>query len=95
MNPSIKKIAGKIVRILKKHGVARAGVFGAFARGEEKKDSDVDLLIEYKGRKSLLDLIGLEKELKKALGRAVDLLTYDSLNPLIRERILREEVRIA
>ena len=54
-----------------------------------------DLLIEVKGKKfSLLDLIGLESELKKKLGKRVDLLTYNGINHLLRERILNEEVRI-
>ena len=80
---------------MKKYGVVRAGIFGSYARGEQKKGSDIDLLIEVKGKKfSLLDLIGLESELKKKLGKRVDLLTYNGINHLLRERILNEEVRI-
>lgn len=65
---SIAEIKKKISPILKKNGVKRAAVFGSYARGEEKKRSDVDILIEYRyDNKSLLDLSGLHIELEKKL----------------------------
>jgi len=89
---SIQEIKKKINPILKKNGVKRAAIFGSYARGEEKKRSDVDILIEYKNDdKSLLDLVGLEMELKKKLRKKVDLLTYDSIHPLLRESILEDQ----
>jgi uncharacterized protein len=95
MANEINKIKPKIVKLLKENGVVRAGVFGSYARGEQKKNSDIDILIEVRGRKfSLFDLIALEMELKKVLKKKVDLLTYNGINHLLRERILREEVRI-
>ena len=95
MTKEINKIKSKVKRILKKNGVVKAGIFGSYARGEQTKESDIDILIEVKGRKfSLLDLISLEMELKRILKKKVDLLTYKSINHLIRERILNEEVRI-
>ena len=87
----IRNIQKKIVPILKRNAVVKAGVFGSFARGKAKKKSDVDILIKFKGRKSLLDLAGLEIEVEKKLGRKVDLLTYDSIHPLLKERILNEQ----
>ncbi len=87
----IKKI---IVPILKRNDVVKAGIFGSYARGEEKKKSDVDILIRYGKSKSLLDLVHLERELKKKLKIKVDLLTYHSVHPLLKERIRREEVKI-
>ena len=95
MTKEIQEIRRKVVPLMKKYGIVRAGIFGSYARGEQKKGSDIDLLIEVKGKKfSLLDLIGLESELKKKLGKRVDLLTYNGINHLLRERILNEEVRI-
>ncbi len=89
------KIKKKIVKILRKHKVARAGIFGSYARGENRKNSDIDILIEVRGRKfSLIDLISLEMELKKALKKKVDLLTYKGISPYLRDSILEEEVRI-
>ena len=92
---NIQRIIRIAVPLLKKYGVVRAGIFGSYARKEEKKKSDIDLLIEVRKRKfSLLDLIGLELELKQKLRKKVDLLTYHGINPLLRKRILQEEVRI-
>ncbi|HLC78737.1 MAG TPA: nucleotidyltransferase family protein [Candidatus Nanoarchaeia archaeon] len=88
----INKIKSKIVKILKKNGVVKAGIFGSYARGEQKKNSDVDILIEFND--SLLKLVRLEREIKEKLGKRVDLLTYGGIHPLLRERILKEEVKI-
>ncbi len=92
MNKEINKITPKIKKILKKHNIARAGIFGSYARGESKKMSDIDILIEFDG--GLLALVKLERELKRNLKKKVDLLTYNSINPLLKKRILKEEVRI-
>ncbi len=95
MSNEVSKIKSKVFKILKKNGVVRAGIFGSYARNKQKKNSDIDILIEVKGKKfSLLDLIGLEMKLEKLLKRKVDLLTYKGLNHLLRDRILSEEVRI-
>ena len=84
-----------IVSILKKNGVKKASLFGSFARGEATTKSDLDLLIEFRGKKKdLLDHISLMQELEEALHRKVDLLTYKYIHPNLRERILSEQVRI-
>jgi len=84
----------KVVPILKKNGVVKAGIFGSYARGEEKKNSDVDILIQFKGRKSMFDLVHLEHELEDRLRKKVDVITYKSIHPLLKESILKDEVRI-
>lgn len=63
----LQKIAKIAVPILKNNGVVKAGIFGSYARGEAKKQSDIDIIIQFKGRKSYFDLVGLEEELKKIL----------------------------
>ena len=86
---------GKVMLpLLRKYGVVRAGIFGSFARGETTKKSDIDILVQFKGRKSLFDLVRLERELKSTLKKEVDLLTYKSIHPLLKDRILKEEIRI-
>lgn len=81
--------------ILKRHSVKHAAIFGSFARGEAKSRSDVDILIEYKGKnKSLFDLIDLKSELEDTLGRKVDIITYSSIYWRIRDQILAEQVKI-
>lgn len=81
----------KIALLLKHYGVKRAAFFGSFARGEAKKNSDVDLLVEFESDRTLLDLVGLKLELEDLLRRRVDILTYDSLHPLLRKSILSEQ----
>jgi predicted nucleotidyltransferase len=77
-----------LAELCRKHQVRVLKLFGSAARGEDRPDSDVDLLVEFDGDKSLFDLIGLELELEQLLGRDVDLLTEPSLSPYLRERIL-------
>ena len=85
----------KIVKILKKNKVVRAGIFGSYARGEQKENSDIDILVEINDKKfSLLDLVGLEMEIKSILKKEIDLLTYKGISPYLRDRILEEEVRL-
>lgn len=91
----IKEIKLKIKNILKKNKVVRAGIFGSYVRGNQKKDRDIDILIEIRRRKfSLLDLVELEMELERKLGKKVDLLTYNGINPHLKKYILKDEVRI-
>jgi len=87
----IEDIKYKIIPILKRYDVKRAALFGSFVRGEQREDSDIDILVEFKDGKSLLDLAGLKIELEEALGRKVDVLTYNSLHPLLRDKILQEQ----
>lgn len=88
------EIREKIVGVLKKHGVKRAGIFGSYVRGEARKDSDIDILVEVKKDLSLLDFVGIQLELEERLRRKVDLVEYSTIKPLIKKRILNEEKRI-
>jgi uncharacterized protein len=90
---SLEKLKPKIIRILKKRGIKKAGVFGSFARGDEKKNSDIDILIEPTPGMGL-EFFGLNLELEKELGMKVDLITYNSINRHLKEYILGDEVRI-
>tara|TARA_Y100000310_G_C20628842_1_gene787472 strand:- start:443 stop:718 length:276 start_codon:yes stop_codon:yes gene_type:complete len=88
----LNKLKIKIRKVLKKYEIVKAGIFGSYARGEQKKNSDIDILIEFNG--SLLKLVGLEREIEENLKIKVDLITYGGINPLLKERILNEEIRI-
>lgn len=83
-------IKEKSIPVLKKHGVKRASLFGSYIRGEQKKRSDIDILIQYPKRsnKSLLDFIGLEQELKAVLKGKVDLVTPGGLSPYLKDEII-------
>ena len=84
------KIIDKLVSILKKHGAKKIEIFGSYARGEQKEASDLDVIVEFEKRKSLLELVGIEQELEDALGIKVDLLTRASISPYLIERIEKE-----
>jgi len=87
--PTLAWIKKKVLPVLKRHSVKRAGIFGSFAREEAKTKSDVDILIEYQGQdKSLFDLVDLKYDLEKTLSRKVDLVTYNSLYWRIRDHSL-------
>jgi len=88
-----KKLFNKIQIILKKNKIKKAGIFGSYARGEQRKNSDIDILIQ--PRKDMgFSFAGLEIELSKKLKKKVDLITYNSINHLLKERILNQEVKI-
>ncbi|MDD5621452.1 MAG: nucleotidyltransferase domain-containing protein [Candidatus Pacebacteria bacterium] len=89
---NISTIKRKITPILRENKIKRAAIFGSLARNANDAKSDVDMLIEFKGNdKSLFDLTGLQLQLQEKLQKKVDLVTYDSLSPLIRESILSEQ----
>ena len=90
----IKEIKKKILPLLKKNKIKKAGIFGSYARGEQKENSDIDILVEVQKGWSLLDLIGLEIELKKILRKKIDLVTYGGISPYIEQDVLKEEVKI-
>lgn len=92
MSPSLEYLRQKIDAPLRRYGVVRAGVFGSVARGDDKPDSDLDLLVEFESGRSLLDLAGLQIDLQDVLNRDVDIATYNSLHPSLRTRIMRELV---
>lgn len=90
---TIENLKNKIIPILKRYRIKRAGLFGSLARGAEKEGSDIDLLVEIGNENfSLLDFVGVKLELEDALGRKVDLVEYSTLKPLIKNEILAEEV---
>ncbi len=90
----IEKIKSKIVPVLKEHNVTKAGIFGSFARGEQKKRSDIDILVKVKDNWGLTELIGLKLALEKAVSRKVDIVEYETIKPRIKDNILNDEVPI-
>jgi len=88
---SIGKLKQVIIQVLRLHGVKRAALFGSAARGELTKKSDIDVLVELAKGKSLMDLVGLKLDLEDALEKKVDIITYNSIHPLLKERILKDQ----
>lgn len=79
-----------LIDVCRRNDVSMVGVFGSMVRGEAKSESDIDLIVRFSRRKSLLSLVRLERELSETLGRKVDLLTEAAISPYMRERVLRE-----
>jgi len=84
---SREEIETALVSMLGKYGVRKIGLFGSYARGEERTDSDLDVLVEFEKRKSLLTLVRIERELSEHIGVKVDLLTEQAISPYLVERI--------
>lgn len=70
------------------------GVFGSVARSEETEQSDLDLLVEFSKPVGFVTFIKLENFLTERLGERVDLVTADSLKPMIRQDVLAEVVYV-
>lgn len=87
---SKEEIFEKIARLLKNQGVKKVAVFGSYVRGEEKPESDIDIIVEFSERKSLLELVRIERELSEVLGIKVDLLTEKSISPYLIDAIKSE-----
>ena len=79
-----------VIDICEQNDIAFLGVFGSHARGEATPESDVDLLVRFARRKSLLTLVRIERQFAERLGRPVDLVTEASLSPYLRERVKAE-----
>ena len=94
MADDLEQLKKTILPLLKKSDITRSALFGSVVRGELGDESDIDILIEFQGRKTLFDLVGLRQELEQALRRKVDLVTYRSLYPGLREIIEKEAVAI-
>jgi uncharacterized protein len=82
--------AERIAKLCEANGITTLRVFGSVARGEDREDSDVDLLVRFADRKTLLDLVRVEEEFERALGRKVDLMTEGGLHPRLKDRVLRD-----
>lgn len=89
---SLEEIKTKAVPILKKNGVEFAGLFGSYARGEARPDSDIDFLVKFadKAKVSLLDVIGIENELSDLLGKKTQLVTSDGVHPYIKDSVEKD-----
>ncbi len=94
MKIQLEDIKAKVLPILKEAGVTRSSLFGSYVRGEQKENSDIDMLVDFPRGKGLFEFAGLQFKLEDALEKKVDLVEYESLHPLLRDRILAEQVQI-
>ena len=88
---SLKKLKGEVA---KEYSVKTIGVFGSVARDEQTGTSDIDLLVEFSKPVGFVTFMRLENFLSEQLGNQVDLVTSDSLKPVIRQDVLAEVIYV-
>ena len=88
----LKPFRDKILAVGARHGASAVRVFGSFAKGAARPDSDLDLLVSFEHGRSLLDHAALVLELESLLGRKVEIASERGLKPRFRERVLAEAV---
>ena len=93
-NKEIEEIKQKIIPILKKYKVTKAGIFGSYSKGKQKKNSDIDILIKIHDDAGLFTLIDLKLDLQKIIKKRVDLVEYETIRKELKEQILNEEIKI-
>ncbi len=84
----------QIPMLAERYSVEKLELFGSYVRSEQKKDSDLDVLVTFKEDPSLLTYIAIENYLSDLLGIKVDLVMKDSLKPKIGQQILREAIPV-
>jgi hypothetical protein len=83
-----------ILELAARFGARNVRLFGSVARGEQREDSDIDLLVEMEPARSLLGLIGLNQELEDLLGCKVDVVSERGLDRYMRDEVLAEAVSL-
>jgi hypothetical protein len=91
---TVLKIKKEILPILKKHGVIKAAIFGSTARGDAKRSSDIDILVEFKETPSLFAIGGLYADLKDRLKKRPDIVMYSSIDRRLKPFIMRDKIDI-
>lgn len=77
------------------HGVRSLGLFGSFARADDRPDSDIDILVDFEVSVGLFEFLELKELLERWLGRSVDLVPRDGIKRQLRDAILKEVVHAA
>ena len=90
----VRQRRGDILDIAARHGARSVRVFGSFARGDARDDSDLDLLVDLEPGRSLLDLIAIKQDLEDALRTPVDVVTEAGLSPYLRQQVLDEAITL-
>ncbi len=80
----------QILNHLRPYHPVKVGIFGSYARNEQRPESDLDILVRFEKNLNLLDLIGVELELTDLLGVKVDLITEQSVLPSLRPYIEKD-----
>ncbi len=92
----LQSLRERLPELQTRYGVKSLGIFGSYVHGQQKKSSDLDLLVEFTEQApvTLVGFVALERELGKLVGRKVDLVERDTLKPVIGRRILEELIPV-
>mgnify|MGYP001602611121 FL=1 len=91
----MKKLDTALIEpILREHNVEYAGIFGSQARGDNRPNSDIDILVRFDRPVGMFAFVGLQNKLFEATGKKIDLVTENALSPYIKDKILSELVTI-
>ena len=85
-----EKIQEQLPLLKAKYHVKKIGIFGSFVRGEQKKGSDIDVLVEFNSPISFFEFIRMENLLIRALGKKVDLVSKKAIKPAVKKEIFKE-----
>ena len=90
MKEDIKRILSENLEILRRYKTQSISLFGSYVRNEQKEDSDIDLLVEFKGGITLFDIIDLESSLSEIFKKKVNIVSKRGLSKYIGPYILKE-----
>ena len=90
----VDRFRDDIIRIAAHHGATNVRVFGSVARRDDRRNSDVDLLVQFEPGRSIFDHVGLVQDLEACIGKSVDVVTESSLHWYIRDRVLAEAIEL-
>jgi uncharacterized protein len=90
----LDRLKAEAPALRRKYAVKSLAIFGSIARGDDREGSDLDVLVEFEGKATFDNFMGLKLDLEDLFGRPVDLLTPNSLNPAMQTEIDREAILV-
>ena len=90
MSPFLQQYRDRLLELARNNHIQRIRVFGSMVREDAVEESDVDLLVDLEPGADGLDQGGFQIDAQELLGRKVDVVTVNSIHPLIRDKVLRE-----
>jgi len=87
----VRRVAPQLAELCRRYGIAQLSVFGSVARGDDRPDSDIDLLyVRIPGNDLGMSYFALQEDLEKLFGRTIDLVPKDGLHRVIRDQVLAD-----
>jgi len=88
---TLEQIKEQVVPVLQKAEIKKAALFGSYVRGDNSEQSDIDMLVAFPEKTTLIDVVHLQRQLEGLLDKKVDLVSYNAISPLIRDSILNHQ----